>query len=138
MRGFTINPPVFFGSLAVVLGFALIGVVIPDQAEEFFSTLQSTILDRFGWFYILAVAGFVVIVLLLGLTRFGRLKLGPDDARPDFPFMSWVAMLFAAVAGTRRATGYSVSLACTGTCMWTATLLYGGISTLCLHADGSR
>src|SRR5690606_21793190 len=30
---------------------------------------------------------------------FGRIKLGPDDATPDFSFVSWLAMLFAAGMG---------------------------------------
>lgn len=99
MSRFTVNPPVFFGALAVISVFVILGIAIPDAAEQFFDRLQSGILDQFGWFYILAVAGFVVVVLILGLTRFGRLKLGADDSVPDFPFASWVAMLFAAGMG---------------------------------------
>ncbi len=99
MQRFTTNPPVFFGASAIVIAFALLGVLAPRRAEAAFGVMQSWILERFGWFYLLAVAVFLIAVLVLGFSRFGRLKLGPDDSEPDFPFASWVAMLFAAGMG---------------------------------------
>jgi choline/glycine/proline betaine transport protein len=83
-------------AIGVVLA---IGVVFPNQAQEVFGSVQTGILDSFGWFYLLAVGIFLVAVLLLCLGRTGRLKLGPDDSTPDFKFASWVAMLFAAGMG---------------------------------------
>jgi choline/glycine/proline betaine transport protein len=96
---FTINAPVFFGSVSIIAVFALAGVLMPGPAEEMFSALQSGILSTFGWFYLLAVGIFVAAVLVLAFGGFGSLKLGPDDSEPEFPFLSWVAMLFAAGMG---------------------------------------
>ncbi len=76
-----------------------VGVIVPDQAAEIFAALQTSILLNFGWFYLLVVGIFLASVLLLSLGRYGRLKLGPDDSTPDFSFMSWIAMLFAAGMG---------------------------------------
>jgi choline/glycine/proline betaine transport protein len=39
------------------------------------------------------------VVLFLALGPTGALKLGPDDSEPDFPYLSWLAMLFAAGMG---------------------------------------
>ncbi|MGR7997662.1 MULTISPECIES: BCCT family transporter [unclassified Xanthobacter] len=94
-----INPPVFFGSVLLIAMFLMVGVVAPDRAGEIFSQLQSSILSAFGWLYLLAVGIFLAAVLILSVGRYGRLKLGPDDAVPDFKFTSWVAMLFAAGMG---------------------------------------
>ena len=99
MPKFIINPPVFIIASAITIAFAVLGVVSPKRAEAVFQTMQSWILDRFGWFYLLAVAVFFIVVLILALSRFGALKLGPDDSEPDFPYLSWVAMLFAAGMG---------------------------------------
>ncbi|WP_408914492.1 BCCT family transporter [Brucella pseudogrignonensis] len=96
---FIINPPVFFGSIIIIGLFLAIGVVFPDQAADIFSQTQNSILANFGWFYLLVVGIFLASVLLLSLGRYGRLKLGPDDSTPDFSFLSWVAMLFAAGMG---------------------------------------
>jgi choline/glycine/proline betaine transport protein len=96
---FIINPPVFFGSIIIIVLFLAVGVIVPDQAAEIFAALQTSILLNFGWFYLLVVGIFLASVLLLSLGRYGRLKLGPDDSTPDFSFMSWIAMLFAAGMG---------------------------------------
>ncbi|MBE9604859.1 BCCT family transporter [Acetobacteraceae bacterium H6797] len=98
-RKFVINPPVFFGSVIIIGLFLAVGVFMPDRAGELFGALQAGILHSFGWFYLLAVGIFLAAVLLLCLGRYERLKLGPDDATPDFPFASWIAMLFAAGMG---------------------------------------
>lgn len=96
---FIINPPVFFGSIIIIGIFLAVGVVLPDRATSIFTQLQTIILANFGWFYLLSVGIFLVSVLLICLGRYGRLKLGPDDATPDFSFLSWIAMLFAAGMG---------------------------------------
>ncbi|TKT78213.1 BCCT family transporter [Aquamicrobium sp. LC103] len=99
MFGFVINPPVFFGAIAVIALFIAIGAASPGQAEVLFGALQSSILAGFGWLYLLAVGIFVATVGILCFGRYGDLKLGPDDSEPDFRYLSWVAMLFAAGMG---------------------------------------
>lgn len=98
-KPFVINRPVFFGSLAIIAVFLAIGIVFPSQAEEIFGGLQSGILTNFGWLYLLAVGIVLIAMLLICFSRFGNLKLGPDDSSPDFSFLSWIAMLFAAGMG---------------------------------------
>ena len=98
-KPFIINRPVFFSSIFLIAIFLAIGIFFPDRANEIFNTMQTGILNSFGWFYLLAVGIFLISMLLLCLGRYGRLKLGPDDAVPDFSFFSWIAMLFAAGMG---------------------------------------
>jgi choline/glycine/proline betaine transport protein len=98
-KRFIINPPVFFGAVAVIGIFLAIGIVFPSRAGEIFSSAQAAILSNFGWFYLLAVGIFLATMLLLCLGRYGRLRLGPDESTPDFKFSSWIAMLFAAGMG---------------------------------------
>ena len=98
-KAFVINPPVFFGALLVIGVFLAVGVVFPRQADEIFVALQAGILTNFGWLYLLAVGVVLAAMLLLCLSRYGGLKLGPDDSTPDFSFPSWIAMLFAAGMG---------------------------------------
>ncbi|WP_245829050.1 BCCT family transporter [Sphingomonas dokdonensis] len=81
--------------------FALLGttLLMPGRADVVFKAAQSWTIDTFGWFYIASVAVFLFVVLILGFGPAGKLKLGPDDAEPDFPYVSWLAMLFAAGMG---------------------------------------
>ncbi|TCM53084.1 choline/glycine/proline betaine transport protein [Rhizobium sp. PP-F2F-G48] len=99
MFKFTINPPVFFGSVAIILTFVAVGAIVPAQAEAIFGALQSWILTSFGWLYLLAVGIFLFGILILAFGRYGDLKLGPDDSQPEFRYLSWIAMLFAAGMG---------------------------------------
>jgi len=48
-RSFRINPPVFFGSLAVIFLFLGIAIVLPGEAADILVKVQSWILSRFGW-----------------------------------------------------------------------------------------
>jgi choline/glycine/proline betaine transport protein len=76
-----------------------VGALLPHQAEAILSRVDASILAELGWFYLLAVGVFLLSVTILAFSRFGDLKLGPDDCVPDFRFASWVAMLFAAGKG---------------------------------------
>jgi hypothetical protein len=70
-----------------------------DAAASMFSAVQSWISDSAGWFYVLAVAGFIVFVVAVALSGYGRIKLGPDHSEPDYSYASWFAMLFSAGMG---------------------------------------
>ncbi|KTR06167.1 transporter [Aureimonas ureilytica] len=99
MSASTINKPVFFTASAIIFLLALFGVADPSDANRIFSATQSFILGSFGWFYLLAVGILVFTVLFLAVSRYGNLKLGPDDSEPEYRYVSWLAMLFAAGMG---------------------------------------
>ncbi len=61
--------------------------------------ILAVLVDNFGWFYLLGVALIVAAIIYLFFSRYGDIKLGPDDSEPDFSFFSWIAMLFAAGMG---------------------------------------
>lgn len=94
-----INPRVFWGASAIIALLLATTLTIPGTADAAFKAAQSWAIDTFGWFYIASVAVFLVVVLTLGFGPAGKLKLGSDDSEPDFPYLSWLAMLFAAGMG---------------------------------------
>jgi choline/glycine/proline betaine transport protein len=94
-----VNPPVFFVSAALILAFVLFGALFPEQAGRTFDLLQAGIVRDFGWFYIVAVAMFLIFVLFLMMSRYGDVKLGPDESEPEYSYLSWFAMLFSAGMG---------------------------------------
>lgn len=94
-----LNLPVAIGAIAIIATLLLFGGLWPDVAGQIFKDAQAWILTTFGWFYILAVAILLITAIGLALSRFGQLKFGPDDAKPDYSFPTWLAMLFAAGMG---------------------------------------
>jgi choline/glycine/proline betaine transport protein len=95
----TINGPVFFGSAALILAFVVFGAVWPDLADRVFGDVQGWVTTTFGWFYVLAVAVFIVFAVAVALSSYGQVRLGPDDSRPEFSNTAWFAMLFSAGMG---------------------------------------
>jgi choline/glycine/proline betaine transport protein len=94
-----VNAPVFYVSAALIVAFVLYGTIFADHAARSFAVVQDMIIGDFGWFYILAVAGFLIFVLFLAVSSYGAVKLGPDDSEPEYSYLSWLAMLFSAGMG---------------------------------------
>ncbi|MGI9374770.1 MAG: BCCT family transporter [Tsuneonella suprasediminis] len=94
-----INPPVFYVSAVLILAFAIVGALVPERASRVFDATQALIVMDFGWLYIAAVAGFLMFALFLMFSRYGDVKLGPDDSEPEYSYLSWFAMLFSAGMG---------------------------------------
>ncbi|HVL35015.1 MAG TPA: choline BCCT transporter BetT [Burkholderiales bacterium] len=94
-----INPPVFFVSSVLALAFVIGAAAYPEPAGTLFGAAQSWVTESAGWFYVLAVAGFLVFVIALAFSGYGHIKLGPDHSEPDYSYTSWFAMLFSAGMG---------------------------------------
>ncbi len=74
----------------------------PELAGEAFATTLNYLTKTFGWFYMLAVAFFLVFIVTVAISSWGKTKLGPDHAEPQYSFPAWFAMLFSA--------GYGIAL----------------------------
>ncbi|WP_282297167.1 choline BCCT transporter BetT [Stenotrophomonas sp. PS02289] len=94
-----ILPQVFIPTAAIVIALLALAALAPELATSWFTTAKTWAANDAGWFTILSVAGFLVFVVGVALSRFGQLKLGPDHSTPDYSYGSWFAMLFAAGMG---------------------------------------
>ncbi|AZS45128.1 Glycine betaine transporter OpuD [Microbacterium oleivorans] len=83
----------------VAIAFSAFAIALPAQAEAFFGTIQGAIIDAFSWYYVLITAFFVAFCLFLGFSRFGDIRLGKDDDKPEFSTGAWFSLLFAAGMG---------------------------------------
>ncbi len=94
-----VAPVTFIGSAIIALGLIAYASLAPDSAASIFAGANEWIIRDVGWFYMLSVGIFVVFLLGLAMSRLGQVKLGPDDASPDYNYGTWVAMLFSAGMG---------------------------------------
>jgi choline/glycine/proline betaine transport protein len=94
-----LNSAVFYPASLLVISLLLFTLVFPQVSASFFASLQSSIVENFSWFYVFTVAVILVFTLYLGFSRFSDVKLGPDHATPDYSYVSWLSMLFAAGMG---------------------------------------
>lgn len=96
---FDVHKPVFWPSVVLISVMVIGTLMLGDQAESIFSTIQSSITDNAGWFFVIAVNVFIVFSLFIAFSRFGNIRLGGEDAEPDFSTLAWFAMLFSAGMG---------------------------------------
>lgn len=97
--GFDIHNPVFAISAVAIVAFVFYTLALPEQASSAFSWMFSFTTKNFDWFLIGAADLVVIFALMLIVTPFGSVRLGGADAAPDYSYMGWFAMLFAAGMG---------------------------------------
>jgi glycine betaine transporter len=90
---------VLFTSAGLVVAFVLWGIVDHESLADVTSKALDWVISNFGWFFVLASTAFVALALVLAFSRYGRIRLGRDDERPEFSTVSWVTMMFSAGMG---------------------------------------
>jgi len=97
--GFDLHPQVTLFSTAFLVVFIAFTLLFQDQATNLFSSLMSGITSNFGWFLVLAANAFIIAAVIFAVSRFGTIRLGGPDAKPEFSTLAWYAMLLSAGMG---------------------------------------
>ncbi|GAA2360400.1 BCCT family transporter [Saccharopolyspora halophila] len=90
---------VFTVSIALSALIVLWGAAAPESFASVTTQLFDQVVTDLSWFFLLAANIFLVFVIYLGLSRYGRIKLGKKDDKPEFGRLSWFAMMFQAGMG---------------------------------------
>ena len=99
MKQFNVQPVVFLLSVGTIAALCTITILFRTSTATFFSDLQHDIVKNLGWFYILAMSGFLIFIIFLLFSKYGQIRLGSDDSRPKYSYFTWFAMLFSAGMG---------------------------------------
>jgi len=97
--GLDIHNRVFAVSAIMVIAFVALTLLFQQQAEPLFSSIRSWLTTNLDWFFISAANIFVLISIGLVFSPLGRVRLGGTEATPDYSYLSWFSMLFAAGMG---------------------------------------
>jgi betaine/carnitine transporter, BCCT family len=97
--GLDLHAPVFPVSAALILLFVIMSLLFPEQANETLNSARVWIGQQFDWLFLSAGNIFVLFCLALILLPVGKIRIGGEDATPDYSLPSWFAMLFAAGMG---------------------------------------
>ena len=90
---------VFIVSLVIVLAIVGFGLLVPETFSEVAGGVFSFLVGNFGWFYMITMTAFVVFSIWIAFSKYGKIKLGKDDSKPEFSLFSWFGMLFSAGMG---------------------------------------
>lgn len=94
----TLKAPIFVPTVFFVAMVTVFCTVFPQQAQSALNAVKQVFVN-FSWFYILAGSIFFLFLIFLCVSSLGSIRLGADTDEPEYSFMSWMAMLFAAGMG---------------------------------------
>jgi glycine betaine transporter len=97
--GLPIDRRVFAVAAALAVAFVVWGAISPEKMGDLTDKAMSWVTGSFGWLFVLTSGAFLLFSGYLALSRYGNIKLGPDDSVPEFSKFSWVSMMFATGMG---------------------------------------
>ncbi len=89
----------FYPAAAVTVVFVALAALFPGRMKTALAAANTVVVQDLGWYYVLLVSSFVFFSGYAALSRWGNVRLGPDDEAPTYGLVSWFAMLFAAGMG---------------------------------------
>ena len=90
---------VFRISLFLVVALAVIAGLAPQPFEAASDAALAGVIQHAGWLYLVIVFLALVFLGYLAFSPMGRLRIGGQDAEPEFSKATWLSMLFAAGMG---------------------------------------
>jgi BCCT family betaine/carnitine transporter len=96
---FDVHNPVFAISGLVIVAFVIVTLALQNEADAFFTALRDWLTSRLDWFFLIAGNIFVLMCVAVIVLPWGSIRIGGNEARPDFSYTAWFAMLFAAGMG---------------------------------------
>ncbi len=98
-RHWAVDRVLFAIAAAMALGFVAWGFAAPTGLGTASGSVLGWVTGNLGWLFVLLASAFVVYVVWLAASKYGRIPLGRDDEQPEFRTISWIAMMFSAGMG---------------------------------------
>lgn len=95
----SINGWVFYTCTALILILTTILISAPDKSGEVLIIAQEWLTRTFGWWYMAVISSYLLFVIILAFSPYGKIKLGRKSDRPDFTYTAWAGMLFSSGIG---------------------------------------
>lgn len=96
---FTFDKGVTIPSLIFIIGICLFSALFPVEIKSVLDEIKNFIFVNLNWVYVWCVTVFVIFLVFLMFSKYGKIRLGTNDSRPEHSFFSWISMLFAAGMG---------------------------------------
>lgn len=95
----TFNKGIMIPSLIFIIGVCLLSVFFPQLTASLLDLVKNYIFVNLNWVYVWVVTIFVLFLVYLMFSKFGNIRLGANDSKPEYSFFTWISMLFAAGMG---------------------------------------
>lgn len=98
-KGLIVHKPVFYPSLIIIILSVVLALMFSEQAQSSFENAQNIVSQKAGWIYTIAVNVFIIFCLYMAFGKYGSIRIGGPQARPEFKVSAWFAMLFSTGIG---------------------------------------
>ncbi|MGL4583208.1 MAG: BCCT family transporter, partial [Flavobacterium sp.] len=95
----TLSKGVILPSLIFIIGVSLLAAIFPQITNELLNVIKTFIFVNLNWIYVWSVTIFIIFLIYLMASKYGNIRLGRNNSKPDYSFFSWISMLFAAGMG---------------------------------------
>ncbi len=90
---------VFILSLLLTAAVVFVGIFFPEKFNYISTKLFNVLIDKFSPMYLLLMLGIFAFSMYLAFSKYGDIKLGKENDRPEFSNIVWFSMLFGAGMG---------------------------------------
>lgn len=94
-----LHPGMGIAAKGMVAAFVIFTILNVDFASQLYSSVRGWIEDGLSWYYVSTMTFMFFVCIFLMFSKWGSIRLGDDDSRPEFSNFSWFAMLFSAGVG---------------------------------------
>ena len=94
-----IDVPILVAVGLLIIGFVTWGIIAPQQVFDVSGAALGWVMQNLGWLFNVLAIAMVLLLLVIALSRYGKIPLGLDGEKPEYGTASWAAMLFAAGIG---------------------------------------
>ena len=91
--------PVFIIGLVLCAVIAIWSIAFNESFGVVSNAVFAFLTNDFGWLYLIAMLAFVIFAVAIMASKWGSIKLGPDDSEPEYKTLTWFAMLFGCGMG---------------------------------------
>lgn len=95
----TLSKGVIIPSMLFIIAVSLLSAVFPALTNNLLNQVKQYIFVNLNWIYVWSVTAFVIFLIYLMVGRYGSIRLGRNNSKPEYSFFSWISMLFAAGMG---------------------------------------
>lgn len=98
--GLKTDPQIFFSAAGLMVIFLILVLLFQEEVSNIFSTSRLWVVTNLGWFFVLGVSAWLIFLIWVAVSKYGKVRLGKDGDKPQYSNLSWFAMLFAGGIGT--------------------------------------
>lgn len=90
---------VFYVSLIIVGIIAVWSVAFNDSFTVVANAAFKVLTTDFGWLYLISMIIFFGFIVYFAFGKYGKIRLGSDDSRPEYSNITWFGLLFGCGMG---------------------------------------